>query len=154
MPGGGGGDEDLPPSYEDAMADDLAPVDGPRPSGFGLGQEQRPAFNPDSKSSDGLNRRVSERLFAQNAPRAPRSAGSRSSRVASGDLSRFSDDVVHEEPDDMDYLARDMQRHSLGHTGAFGDGFDYDADRPVLPNRKSDSNGGGFGSDIKGKKRF
>jgi len=64
-------DEAPPPSYEDAMAHDMAPVDGPRrdyhlPSSGGV---QGPAFNPDSKS--GLGRRVSERLFASNAPAAP-----------------------------------------------------------------------------------
>lgn len=129
-------DNDLPPSYEDAMATDLTPIDGPRPSGFSPNNEQRPAFNPDSKSTsgDGLNRRVSERLFAQNAPRAPRASGSRSSRVAStGDmsLSRFSDDIVHEEPDDLDGLTREYGRQSLGHIGNGGsgsgafDGYDH-----------------------------
>lgn len=64
-------DEAPPPSYEDAMADEMAPVDGPRrdyhlPSSGGV---QGAAFNPDSKS--GLGRRVSERLFASNAPASP-----------------------------------------------------------------------------------
>ncbi|KAK5051534.1 hypothetical protein LTR84_003186 [Exophiala bonariae] len=63
--------DDAPPSYEDAIADEVAPVDGPRrdynlpPSANAEG----PAFNPDSKS--GLSRRVSERLFASNAPSGP-----------------------------------------------------------------------------------
>lgn len=90
--------DDLPPSYEDAIASDLAPVDGPRPSGYtanGNSSPQAPAFNPDSKS--GLGRRVSERLFSSNAPRAPGS--SRSSRIASENLSRFGGDVVPEEQD-------------------------------------------------------
>lgn len=61
-----------PPSYEDAMAEDIAPVDGPRrdyhvPS---ESEEQRPAFNPDSKGG-GLNRRVSERLFSSSGPSTP-----------------------------------------------------------------------------------
>ena len=46
----------------------MAPVDGPRRD-YNLassGGVQDPAFNPDSKS--GLGRRVSERLFASNAP--------------------------------------------------------------------------------------
>ena len=65
--------DEAPPSYEDAMADDIdvSPADGPQrdyrlPSTGGVQQE---AFNPDSKS--GLGRRVSERLFAGNAPAAP-----------------------------------------------------------------------------------
>lgn len=162
-------DHDLPPSYEDAMAADLTPIDGPRPSGYSPNNEQRPAFNPDSKSStgDGLNRRVSERLFAQNAPRAPRTSGSRSSRVASaGDasLSRFSDDVVHEEPDDYHIagLTQAYGRQSLGntseHVSGYGqesqlDHYDNEFNRPALPSRDTeDSKGGGSGyGDTKGK---
>ncbi|KIY02360.1 uncharacterized protein Z520_02498 [Fonsecaea multimorphosa CBS 102226] len=64
--------DDAPPSYEDAMAEDIAPVDGPRreyhvppePQG------QRPAFNPDAKGS-GLSRRISERLFSGGEPVSP-----------------------------------------------------------------------------------
>lgn len=63
--------EEAPPSYEDAIADEVAPVDGPRRD-YNLAASdgvQAPAFNPDSKS--GLGRRVSERLFASNAPSTP-----------------------------------------------------------------------------------
>jgi hypothetical protein len=62
--------DDAPPSYEDAMAEDIGPVDGPRRDYSVPEGEQQPAFNPDSKSG-GLGRRVSERLFSQNAPRSP-----------------------------------------------------------------------------------
>lgn len=60
--------DDAPPSYEDAIADEIAPVDGPRRDYHLAGSDnvQQDSFNPDSKS--GLNRRVSERLFASNAP--------------------------------------------------------------------------------------
>jgi hypothetical protein len=65
--------DDAPPSYDDVMAEDIGPVDGPRreynvPQSEGI---ESPAFNPDSKS--GIGRRVSERLFSSNtgAPRTP-----------------------------------------------------------------------------------
>lgn len=143
------------------MALDLAPVDGPRPSGYGS-TERQPAFNPDTKSSttaDGLNRRVSERLFSQNAPRAPRSQGfsgssARSSRVVSaGDLSRFHDDhdMLQEEPDEFDGITRDMGRQSLGHTSSgvypnspTAGGYGGEEEKPRLP-RRLDSKGGGAG---------
>lgn len=79
---------------------------------------------------------MSERLFASNAPKAPKSA--RGSRVVStsGDLSRFGGDVVHEEPDELEHDANSMQRLSLepqrqtdGHADA-----DY---RPPLPVRRT-----------------
>lgn len=127
-----GGHDLPPPSYEDAMANDLTPIDGPRPSGYSANNQQPPAFNPDSKlsvNSDGLNRRVSERLFSQNAPRAPRSSTgtSKRGRVVSltedPSLARFNDDIVHEEPGDinsgpnvdMDELTSHYGRQSLGH---------------------------------------
>jgi hypothetical protein len=59
-----------PPSYEDAMAEDIAPVDGPRRDYNVAEDVQRPAFNPDSKG--GLGRRVSERLFSGNASSSDR----------------------------------------------------------------------------------
>ena len=62
-----------PPSYEDAMAEDIAPVDGPRHD-YQVPTEpnpQRPAFNPDSKGG-GLGRRVSERLFSSSGPSSPK----------------------------------------------------------------------------------
>lgn len=68
--------DEAPPSYEDAMADDLAPVDGPRRDYDVPEGEQLPAFNPDSKSGGGLGRRISERLFSQNTPSAPRRTAS------------------------------------------------------------------------------
>ncbi|KIW34968.1 uncharacterized protein PV07_01697 [Cladophialophora immunda] len=64
--------DDAPPSYEDAMAEDIAPVDGPRRE-YHVPSEpvaQRPAFNPDAKGS-GLGRRVSERLFSGGEPISP-----------------------------------------------------------------------------------
>lgn len=77
--------DDAPPSYEDAMADDVEPIDGPRreydtpgmPSFEDIGPVDggRPNYNPpppawsptfsgDTKSS-GLARRQSERLFPE-----------------------------------------------------------------------------------------
>ncbi|KAL9620453.1 MAG: hypothetical protein Q9160_005038 [Pyrenula sp. 1 TL-2023] len=54
--------DDAPPSYEDALADDIAPFDGPRRD-----------YNPPPSSpvvpvekGSGVSRRVSERLFASN----------------------------------------------------------------------------------------
>lgn len=115
--------DDLPPSYEDAIAADLAPANGPRPSGYNAAENapQLPAFNPDSKS--GLGRRVSERLFSSNAPRSPRAE--RSSRVASADMSRFGGDVVPEETDDLTNDARRLTIQS-----------NEPEQRPPLPARK------------------
>ena len=67
---------DAPPSYEDAMAEDIAPIDGPRRQSDTTGMNThtrplQPTFNSDVKSSDGLNRHPSERLFSQNAPSPP-----------------------------------------------------------------------------------
>ena len=63
-----------PPSYEDAMAEDFTPVDGPRRNySVPGGDQQTPAFNSDAKGG-GLGRRVSERLFSSNAPSGPRRA--------------------------------------------------------------------------------
>ncbi|KIW70308.1 hypothetical protein, variant [Phialophora macrospora] len=72
-----------PPSYEDAMAEDIAPVDGPRrdyqvPSET---EAQRPAFNPDAKGS-GLSRRVSERLFPSSGMSSPTRTVSMASSMA------------------------------------------------------------------------
>jgi hypothetical protein len=80
-----------PPSYEDAMAEDIAPVDGPRrdyqvPSETGV---QRPAFNPDAKGS-GLGRRVSERLFSSSGMSTPTRTVSMASGM--GGLSIAEDD--------------------------------------------------------------
>lgn len=120
--------DDLPPSYEDAIASDLAPVDGPRPSGYtadGQVPSQPRAFNPDSKS--GLGRRVSERLFASNAPGY---GSSRSSRMASDDMSRFGGDIVHEEPDEIMSVTDTTNRMSISTTA--------DAEqRPPLPVRQT-----------------
>ncbi|KIV95760.1 hypothetical protein PV10_03376 [Exophiala mesophila] len=75
--------DDAPPSYEDAIADEIAPVDGPRrdyhPSGSG--NVQLEPFNPDSKS--GLNRRFSERLFPSNAPSFEQHRASEASAMSS-----------------------------------------------------------------------
>jgi hypothetical protein len=64
--------DEAPPSYEDAIADELAPVDGPRRD-YQVPQQpesQEHVFNTDLKGG-GLGRRVSERLFASNGPSAP-----------------------------------------------------------------------------------
>ena len=69
-------DEPPPPSYEDAMAEDIGPLDGPR-------RDYNPPIDPpaspngtsNSSTTDskpgGLRRNLSERLFPQNAPRRP-----------------------------------------------------------------------------------
>ncbi|KIX07718.1 uncharacterized protein Z518_02372 [Rhinocladiella mackenziei CBS 650.93] len=61
-----------PPSYEDAMAEEIAPVDGPRRDYHvpAPTRAQEHAFNADSKGS-GLGRRVSERLFGSNGAATP-----------------------------------------------------------------------------------
>ncbi|KAL9115924.1 MAG: hypothetical protein Q9227_000292 [Pyrenula ochraceoflavens] len=55
--------DEAPPSYEDAMAEDIAPVDGPR-------RDYTPSESISSQMSSekgsGIGRRVSERLFASN----------------------------------------------------------------------------------------
>ncbi|KAK5945316.1 hypothetical protein PMZ80_002520 [Knufia obscura] len=129
VPGASGAGDDLPPSYEDAIASDIAPADGPRPSGYradGTSPQQPPAFNPDSKSS--IGRRVSERLFASNAPRS-----ARGSRVVSTptDMSRYGGDVVHEEPEVDDLTDR---THTLGVQDDGAGDEDY---RPPLPVRRA-----------------
>ena len=81
--------DEAPPSYEDAMAEDIGPVDGPRHSySVPDAEQQQPAFNPDSKT--GLGRRVSERLFSSNAPGAKRR-----------DTSGFSDTSPIQEGEDL-----------------------------------------------------
>lgn len=73
--------QDLPPSYEDAMADDIAPVDGPRRTfnTSGPPNSTSTTYTPDVKSESGLNRHPSERLFSQNAPVPPGRGARRSS---------------------------------------------------------------------------
>lgn len=64
--------DEAPPSYEDAIADEIAPVDGPRRD-YQVPSEpdsQQNAFNPNSKRA-GVGRRVSERLFPNNALSTP-----------------------------------------------------------------------------------
>ena len=65
-------DEDAPPSYEDAMADEIGPVDGPRRDYNIPSQPERRqnSLNDESKGS-GLSRKPSERLFAQNNVQSP-----------------------------------------------------------------------------------
>ena len=65
-------DDDMLPSYEDAIAEDIAPVDGPRRNYFVPTDPEQSSFSGDSKSSGGLGRRMSERLFSQNGPMSPR----------------------------------------------------------------------------------
>lgn len=69
--------DDAPPSYEDAMADEIGPVDGPRrdynvPI---LPERRQSSLNDESKGS-GLSRKPSERLFAQNDVQSPSSSSS------------------------------------------------------------------------------
>ena len=84
-PGGLNDDNDAPPSYEDAMADEIAPVDGPRrdysiptpptrtngqSTADSKGSNTTPttgtSANPSGGGISSLGRRVSERLFPQN----------------------------------------------------------------------------------------
>ncbi|ERF72099.1 hypothetical protein EPUS_02890 [Endocarpon pusillum Z07020] len=74
-------DDEAPPSYEDAMADEIAPVDGPRReysipippdrSDSGFSSDLKGGGGAHSGSGiGGLGRRVSERLFPQNGATA------------------------------------------------------------------------------------
>lgn len=98
--------EDAPPSYEDAIADDIAPVDGPRrdyhlPSSAGV---QAEPFNPDSKS--GLNRRVSERLFASNAPSFQQRSVSQPNSMSSLPIQEDINEASSTSPTSADGLSR------------------------------------------------
>lgn len=76
-------EDDAPPSYEDAMADDIGPVDGPRRN-YDISstpERRQNSFSSESKGS-GLIRKPSERLFAQNNVQGP-------SRTFSADRSSF-----------------------------------------------------------------
>lgn len=75
--------DDAPPSYEDAMADEIGPVDGPRRDYNIPSQPERRqnSLNDESKGS-GLSRKPSERLFSQNDVQSP-------SRTFSSDSSYF-----------------------------------------------------------------
>jgi hypothetical protein len=74
--------DDAPPSYEDAIAEEFTPVDGPRRDySIPNSEEAAPAFNSDSKSGGGLSRRVSERLFSSNAPSRPGRHNSQSNAI-------------------------------------------------------------------------
>jgi hypothetical protein len=95
-------DDEAPPSYEDAMADEMAPVDGPRrdyniptappdrrDSGFGV-DSKGGSGGGGHGGSGGLGRRVSERLFPQNGTGAGAAMGiggasGRGSRPSSGE---------------------------------------------------------------------
>lgn len=62
------GEEEAPPSYEDAMADEVGPVDGPRRDfNIPAESERRPStgYNDERKGA-GVARHPSERLFPQN----------------------------------------------------------------------------------------
>ena len=79
-------EDDAPPSYEDAMAEDIAPVDGPRRN-YSVPEDpeqSQSSFNSDSKSS-GIGRRMSERLFSQNGLSSPRRS---TFGTSSNDISR------------------------------------------------------------------
>lgn len=144
--------DDLPPSYEDAIAEEIAPVDGPRRE-YSIRQSpnntNRPSvFSSDSKSASGmsnLGRRVSERLFSQNAPRAPGSR--RSSRRASGQ-NDFGGDVVPEEFD-QEHHDQNGQEHFSGTSRN-----DEAEHRPPLPTRITSNQytPGGAGKDAKGSR--
>jgi hypothetical protein len=93
----GADDDEAPPSYEDAMADEIAPVDGPRrdysvptppdrrDSRFGVDSKGGRDGSHSGSSVSGLGRRVSERLFPQNRPGAGMSVGYHSRQSSSDD---------------------------------------------------------------------
>ena len=92
QPPDGVGYDEAPPSYEDAMADEIAPVDGPRrdysvpappdrtDSRFGAdskgGTSSGGGAGHNGSSTSGLGRRVSERLFPQTGASATLGRGS------------------------------------------------------------------------------
>ncbi|KAK5198239.1 hypothetical protein LTR99_007512 [Exophiala xenobiotica] len=87
--------DEAPPSYEDAMADDIAPVDGPRrdyhvPSQPG----QEHVFNTEKS---GLGRRVSERLFSSNGPSSDRPSSP--TRTASMPHGLHTDPIIEDNGD-------------------------------------------------------
>ena len=86
--------DDAPPSYEDAMADEIGPVDGPRRDYNIPNQPERRqnSLNDESKGS-GLSRRPSERLFSQNSVQSP-------SRNFSSDSSTFGGGQVPMSPEE------------------------------------------------------
>jgi hypothetical protein len=63
--------DDAPPSYEDAIAEEFTPVDGPRRD-YSVPNSEGPAPAFNNEKGGGLSRRISERLFASNAPSEPR----------------------------------------------------------------------------------
>lgn len=104
-----------PPSYEDAMAEDLAPVDGPRRDYRVLSQPdiQQPAFNPDSKAA-GLGRRASERLFASNAPAGPIRTTSETSAMQGVPISENGEEGSPSSPPTEPGSRASMWRRSTG----------------------------------------
>jgi hypothetical protein len=109
-PNGVDDDDDAPPSYEDAMADEIAPVDGPRRdysvptqstgtnSISGTDSKTGSTSGPASQSGgggggiSGLGRRVSERLFPQNDTSTPTRRAGRGTRNRSNSRQSSSDD--------------------------------------------------------------
>ncbi|RMZ76393.1 hypothetical protein DV737_g4866, partial [Chaetothyriales sp. CBS 132003] len=90
--------DEAPPSYEDAMAEDLAPVDGPRPHYNVSKTEQPPAFNQDTKS--GLNREESERLFSSTGSTNPRGSAAAVATSPSPIRERDSGNLIDLDDDD------------------------------------------------------
>ena len=65
--------DDAPPSYEDAMADEIGPVDGPRRDYSGVTNENAPSDVDDEKGARNSARRgeksgYSDRLFPDAGP--------------------------------------------------------------------------------------
>ena len=56
---------DAPPSYEDAMADDLGPIDGPRRE---YTQPQQPPQQPQIQESSPASEKTTQRLFPESGP--------------------------------------------------------------------------------------
>ncbi len=48
--------EDAPPSYEDAMADEIAPVDGPRRDYSGVTDENAPGMDEKGSTGSGVSK--------------------------------------------------------------------------------------------------
>ena len=87
---------DAPPSYEDAMAENLAPVDGPRRN-YDVSDESGTSNSAFNEKGGALGRRTSERLFSQNAPSGP----NRSLSMNPGETLP-SDEEVHERVRELD----------------------------------------------------
>lgn len=134
-------DDEAPPSYEDAMADEIAPVDGPRrdysvptppdrsDSGFGsdLKGDGGGGGGHSGSGLGGLGRRVSERLFPQNGATA---SIRRANGSGYGNRNGIGSNSRRSSSDDGEFSAS-AATAADGHTAAAGQGAHPPA--PTLP---------------------